>query len=148
MGWKDDKMQTIIIFVCTIVFLHFSPIATPVAVPSRRRGFSECSRGIRTSLDSLSESPKHAAEYLHKATTLTPSEENYFRKSKCFISKAGFLLSKISWSLLEWINLSFLVSRDEYFTRKTYLTQYRSKSKRATYFRKWEPSFKALHNFM
>ena len=51
-------------------------LATPVAVPSRRRGFSECSRGIRSSMDSLSTSPKYT-DYLQKAATLTPTEERY-----------------------------------------------------------------------
>eukprot|EP00111_Clytia_hemisphaerica_P010988 TCONS_00032227-protein len=49
--------------------------STPVAVPHRRRGFSECSRGIRSSLDSLSTSPKYTDYLQQKAATLTPPEE-------------------------------------------------------------------------
>ena len=60
----------------SINIIFYSPFsATPVAVPHRRRGFSECSRGIRSSLDSLSTSPKYTDYLQQKAATLTPTEE-------------------------------------------------------------------------
>lgn len=51
--------------------------STPVAVPSRRRGFSECSRGIRSPMESLSSSPKYT-DYLQRAGMSSPNDlHNY-----------------------------------------------------------------------
>ncbi|XP_047142751.1 serine/threonine-protein kinase unc-51 isoform X1 [Hydra vulgaris] len=50
--------------------LSFS--STPVAVPSRRRGFSECSRGVRSPIESLS-SPRYT-DYLQQAAVTPPDD--------------------------------------------------------------------------
>ena len=46
--------------------------AVPVAVPPRRRLFSESSRGLRTPMATLSSSPK---DFLPRSGKTTPSEE-------------------------------------------------------------------------
>jgi len=48
---------------------NISFISTPVAVPTRRRGFSECSRGIRSPMDSLSSSPRYTDHLQQLAVT-------------------------------------------------------------------------------
>ena len=71
-----------------IHFSYVSFLATPVAVPSRRRGFSECSRGIRSPMTSLSSSPKYV-DYFQQAGITPPNED-----PKLFIGR-GIVLYKL-----------------------------------------------------
>ena len=82
----------------------FSYIATPVTVPSRRRGFSECSRGIRSPMDSLSSSPR--SDTYHHTYGSSNEEHKYLaNRGNVWITEVMF-----DWERNIWIGEVMLAS--------------------------------------